>query len=118
MKRETAIAQEITLPRIMGAKDVAKYLGVSYYTVITWAEKGKLPGFKAPGGKAWKFRADDIDNWTREQQELEKLKRVPFSRKFDMFRGMIRQSMKQSGYTQEDIPDLIRKTREERRKIH
>ena len=69
-------------------------------------------------GKTWRFTVDDLDNRSREPQEYEKLKRASFARKFDMFRGMLRQSIKQSGYSQKDIPDLIRKTREERRKDH
>ena len=115
MATTNTIERQTFLPQIMNAKQAAKYLGVSPYSVVIWAEEGKLPGFKTPGGKMWRFRTDEIDNWTKEQQELEKLKRVPFAKKFGMLRKMIREGFERAGYTKKDIPGLIAQVRAERR---
>ncbi|SCX83978.1 transcriptional regulator, AlpA family [Nitrosospira sp. Nl5] len=49
---------------IMTIKEVAVYLKITEKTAYRLAADEKIPGFKVGG--AWRFRKDDIDNWTRE----------------------------------------------------
>jgi excisionase family DNA binding protein len=46
-------------------EDLAKYLKLHEYTVRRLAKAGKIPSFKAGG--QWRFRKDDINNWSRSQ---------------------------------------------------
>lgn len=48
--------------------DVAKAFNVSPVTVINWADTGKLPSFRTPGGHR-RFRQADIDAFIAEQRE-------------------------------------------------
>ena len=50
---------------IMTIKEVSVYLKITEKTAYRLVAEGKIPGFKVGG--AWRFRMDDIDNWTREQ---------------------------------------------------
>lgn len=42
-------------------REYADMLGVSTQTVVTWAEKRKIPGEKIEG--RWIFRKPEIDEW-------------------------------------------------------
>lgn len=44
--------------KIYGAKQLAKFFGVTEKTIWEWCKKGKLPAFKI--GKEWKIRAVDL----------------------------------------------------------
>lgn len=44
--------------KILEAKEVAKFFGVSTKTVWEWCKHGKLPAFKI--GKEWKIRQSDL----------------------------------------------------------
>ena len=46
-------------PAILTSKDVALVFGVTTTTVREWAEEGKLPSFKTPGGHR-RFRREDV----------------------------------------------------------
>ena len=48
---------------ILSPGQVAALFGVHPRTVFRWADTGKLPGFKTPGGK-WRFRREDVDGFT------------------------------------------------------
>lgn len=50
---------------IITIKEVAVYLKITEKTAYRLVADDKIPGFKVGG--AWRFRKDDIDNWTREQ---------------------------------------------------
>lgn len=50
---------------IMTIKEVAVYLKITEKTAYRLVAESKIPGFKVGG--AWRFRKDEIDNWTREQ---------------------------------------------------
>lgn len=39
---------------------VARLFGVSVVTVATWADSGKLPHFRTPGGQR-RFRPEDVE---------------------------------------------------------
>jgi excisionase family DNA binding protein len=53
---------------IMSCKDVAKYLGLNYFTIIKYAKSGKIPAFKT--GKDWKFHRETLDNFLKEKSML------------------------------------------------
>ena len=48
--------------------EVAEMLGVSANTVREWLRKGKMAGVKL-GGKIWKIRQVDIDQFIQESAE-------------------------------------------------
>lgn len=41
-------------------KDVAERFGVTVTTVAEWADTGKLPHFRTPGGQR-RFRVEDVE---------------------------------------------------------
>lgn len=45
---------------ILTARQVGDMFAVHPATVKAWAESGKLPGFRTPGGH-WRFRRADVD---------------------------------------------------------
>lgn len=46
---------------VLNCEDLAKHLELDEDTVISWADSGKIPGFKE--GDEWKFDKKRIDNW-------------------------------------------------------
>ena len=52
--------------RLLNAREIANYLGVSAETVLRWARRRQLPAFRLPGG-AIRFREADLDSWLRER---------------------------------------------------
>lgn len=48
--------------RLLTARAVAEFLGVSTETVLRWHRKGKLPGRRLPGG-ALRFVEAELDEW-------------------------------------------------------
>lgn len=50
---------------IMTIREVAEYLRLNEKTTYRYAADGIIPGFKIGG--AWRFRRDEIENWTKEQ---------------------------------------------------
>ena len=47
--------------RLMTYRQVADYLGVSYWTVRGWAETGKLPIVKLPGSRLLRIERAVLD---------------------------------------------------------
>ncbi len=47
--------------RLLTARELAEYLGLSTATVLDWFEAGRLPGFKL--GRVVRFRAREVDAW-------------------------------------------------------
>jgi excisionase family DNA binding protein len=48
---------------IIGPSEVATMFGVDAKTVTRWANEGKLPSFRTPGGHV-RFRREDIEPLT------------------------------------------------------
>ena len=48
------------------AEEVAEYLRLPLSTVYKLVQDKRLPGFKV--GKHWRFRAESIQNWVKEQE--------------------------------------------------
>ena len=46
---------------LMTVKEVAEYLHIHHSTVLRYAKRGHLPGFKV--GLKWRFRRREIDEW-------------------------------------------------------
>ena len=46
---------------VIGPEELARHLDIDKETVISWADTGKIPGFKE--GEKWKFERKRIDNW-------------------------------------------------------
>jgi excisionase family DNA binding protein len=100
---------------VMDAKEVARFLGLSFMTVLKYVEKGLIPGFKIGNGKLWRFRAEDIREWLKEKSELEKYKQMSFAEKVNFAGEKIRKGFERAGYTEKDIPRLIQEVRAEKR---
>ena len=48
--------------RLLTAREVGEFLGVSTESVLRWSRRGELPAIRLPGG-AIRFRQDDLDAW-------------------------------------------------------
>lgn len=97
------------LPELLTAKEVAAYLKLHEVTVVSFARKGKLPGFKV--GREWRFRAEDIQAWL-EAREARRDNLVASFR--ELARRMQREG-KATGYGPEDIERVIAEVRAEQR---
>ena len=58
------------LPEAYTAEDVAQYLKLHPYTVRRLAREKKIPAFRVGG--QWRFRKDEIDQWSRSYPFSEK----------------------------------------------
>lgn len=47
--------------RLLSLREAAAYLGVSYWTVRSWAESGKLPHVRLPGRRLLRVDRADLD---------------------------------------------------------
>jgi excisionase family DNA binding protein len=53
---------------IMTIKEVAEYLKLTEKTAYRLAAEGKIPGFKVGG--SWRFRRDEIEQFTKSETQL------------------------------------------------
>ena len=58
--------------KIYGAKELAKFFGVTEKTIWQWCKKGRLPAFKI--GKEWKVRAVDLQKTINQKINVRKEK--------------------------------------------
>lgn len=54
---------------ILTIKEIAEYLKIKEKTAYVLAAKGEIPGFKVGG--SWRFRKEEIVEWTRTKQKQE-----------------------------------------------
>ncbi len=52
---------------LLTSGDVAQMFGVDVTTVGRWADEGRLPHFKTPGGNR-RFRREDIERFIKDQE--------------------------------------------------
>jgi excisionase family DNA binding protein len=64
-----------TNDRLLSARELAEYLGLSASTVLDWFEAGRVPGFKL--GAAVRFRASEVDAWLEAQRRGPEVVRAP-----------------------------------------
>lgn len=53
------------LPPILDAAQVAELLGMNVQMVRRYAREGRLPAYKLPGGRTFKFFRDDLFEFIR-----------------------------------------------------
>lgn len=53
------------LPPILDAAQVAELLGMNVQMVRRYAREGRLPAYKLPGGRTFKFFRDDLFDFVR-----------------------------------------------------
>lgn len=53
------------LPPILDAAQVAELLAMNVQMVRRYAREGRLPAYKLPGGRTFKFFRDEIFEWVR-----------------------------------------------------
>lgn len=51
------------IERWYSMNEIAKYLGITRDTVLSWIEKRGMPGVKI--GRTWKFKVSEVDAWIR-----------------------------------------------------
>ena len=49
------------MSEVMSAKELARYLGLHYRTVLALAKQGKIPGRRV--GVTWRFHRPTIERW-------------------------------------------------------
>jgi len=47
-------------------QELAAYLQIKERTLYSWAQRGKIPGFKL--GNVWRFKMEDIESWIAEHK--------------------------------------------------
>jgi excisionase family DNA binding protein len=52
-----------TAPVWLSAEQAATYVGTSKATILRAARSGRLLGFRIAGGRLWRFRPVDLDQW-------------------------------------------------------
>ena len=62
--------------RLLTAREVADELGVTTRTVLRWTRAGVLPGYRI-GGRALRFRADEVAGWLAERRTREATAKQP-----------------------------------------
>lgn len=60
-KKQKSIEAGSNDKTIMTCKDVANYLGMNYYTIVRYANTGKLPAIKV--GRSWIFHKEALDKY-------------------------------------------------------
>ncbi|MGQ0849503.1 MAG: helix-turn-helix domain-containing protein [Actinomycetota bacterium] len=65
MSRRTALAQGGDLPPILDAAQVADLLGMNVQMVRRYAREGRLPAYKLPGGRTFRFFRDEVFEFLR-----------------------------------------------------
>jgi excisionase family DNA binding protein len=55
---------------LLGAAEVASYLGVGQVTVYRWCREGRLPCLKL--GKSWRIRREALDDFLRQKEESDR----------------------------------------------
>lgn len=61
------------LVKAFNAEEIAEYLRLHPYTIRRLAREKKIPAFRAGG--QWRFRKDDIDQWSKSYPFAEVKKR-------------------------------------------
>jgi excisionase family DNA binding protein len=59
-RRRTVLADGGDLPPILDAAQVAEMLGMNVQMVRRYAREGRLPAYKLPGGRTFRFFRDEI----------------------------------------------------------
>ena len=54
------------LPPILDAAQVAELLGMNLQMVRRYAREGRLPAYKLPGGRTFKFFRDEVFEFVRQ----------------------------------------------------
>ena len=93
------------LPELLDVKQVAAYLGLHEVTVLKFARRRRLPGFKV--GREWRFRADELRAWVQARSP----RSDRFGERFDALWERLRKRAEAAGYGPGDIPRLIREVR-------
>ena len=47
-------------PDLLSTEEAAALLGIHPNTVKVWRTAGRLPGYRAPGSRNWKFKRSDV----------------------------------------------------------
>ena len=64
------------LPRILDAAQVADLLGMNVQMVRRYAREGRLPAYKLPGGRTFRFFRDEIYEFLRAHPVVQEAERV------------------------------------------
>ncbi len=59
------MAEQADLPQILDAAQVADLLGMNVQMVRRYAREGRLPAYKLPGGRTFRFFREEIFEFLR-----------------------------------------------------
>src|SRR5262245_62060556 len=62
-EHQRSSAPASVVPRLMSYQQAADYLGVSYWTIRSWAESGKLQIVKLPGSRLLRIEHAELDRF-------------------------------------------------------
>jgi excisionase family DNA binding protein len=61
--------------KLLTARELGEYLGLSASTILDWWEAGRIPGFKL--GQAVRFRSSEVEAWLEAHRAGPKPSRGP-----------------------------------------
>lgn len=64
---------ESSKPEILTVEEVAQYLKVTERSIYSLLSRQEIPAFKVGG--SWRFRGDEIDEWTRARHRKTKARK-------------------------------------------
>jgi excisionase family DNA binding protein len=64
-QKEEPMADLDDLPPILDASQVADVLGMNIQMVRRYAREGRIPAYKLPGGRTFKFFRDEVFDFVR-----------------------------------------------------
>jgi excisionase family DNA binding protein len=65
IERGEAVSTTDDLPPILDAAQVADLLGMNVQMVRRYAREGRIPAYKLPGGRTFKFFRDEVFEFVR-----------------------------------------------------
>lgn len=68
-------------PPILDAAQVAELLGMNVQIVRAYSRDGRLPAYKLPGGRTYKFFRDEIYEWVKSHPAVDAGEEIIESRK-------------------------------------
>jgi excisionase family DNA binding protein len=67
-KKPAAVLSDELQSEMMTTREVAEYLNCHFFTVYRLIHQNALPGFRLGGGRDWRFRRSDVDQWIAARQ--------------------------------------------------
>lgn len=75
LRRQLAALSEKSIKSVkfIGIEDACRILGKAKSTIYALAREGKLPAYKGPGDKKWRFVEDELVNVVKSNRSVSKI---------------------------------------------